>query len=141
VRPVADLVSEREELSRTSLALGGLAVLERALGLRVDLDAAVARERVAQDMPVLREQLRVALAVLVEQPGRALDVGEEEGDGPEGRSRCTGRHDAPEQLVSEGRCVRDGSDGTPSHLLLQRPGPRARSHTDDLVRALVAFDE
>ncbi len=31
VRPVADLVSEREELSRTSLALGGLAVLERAL--------------------------------------------------------------------------------------------------------------
>ena len=55
---------------------------EERIALRVDLDAAVPRERVAQDASMLGERLRVLrLAELVQQPRRALDVGEEEGDG------------------------------------------------------------
>ena len=55
---------------------------EERVALRVDLDAAVRREGGAQDAPVLGERLRVALgAERVQQPRRALDVGEEERDG------------------------------------------------------------
>jgi hypothetical protein len=50
--------------------------------LGVDLDAAVAGERLAQDAPVLRQSLGVGLrAELVQKLRRTLDVGEEEGDG------------------------------------------------------------
>ena len=51
---------------------------EERVALRVHLDAAVPRKGVAQHAAVLAQQLRVALAVLVQQPRRALDVREEE---------------------------------------------------------------
>jgi hypothetical protein len=55
---------------------------EERVALRVDLDAAVARERVAQDVTVLRELLAVPLgAELVQKSRRALDVREEKGHG------------------------------------------------------------
>ena len=55
---------------------------EERVALRVDLDAAVPLERLAQDAPVLGERARVVLrAELVQKPRRPLDVGEEEGDG------------------------------------------------------------
>ena len=58
---------------------------EEGVALRVDLDAAVASARLADDAAVLGERLRVGLgAELVQQPRRALDVGEEEGDGAGG---------------------------------------------------------
>jgi hypothetical protein len=55
---------------------------EEGIPLRVDLDAAVDAERGAQDAAVLRERLGVGFgAQLVQQLRRALDVGEDEGDG------------------------------------------------------------
>jgi len=48
---------------------------------RFDLDAAVAAERGTKHAPVLGEDIGVAVAELVQQPGGALDVGEEERDG------------------------------------------------------------
>ena len=51
------------------------------VALRVDLDAAVSGEGVAQDPTVLSENAGVGVAELVKEPRRALDVGEEEGDG------------------------------------------------------------
>lgn len=55
---------------------------EEGVPLRVDLDAAVGVERLAQDAAMLAECLRVVLGTqLVEQLRRPLDVGEEEGDG------------------------------------------------------------
>ena len=52
------------------------------VALGVDLDAAVRRESLAQDAPMLRQRSRVALrAQLVQELGRALHVGKEEGDG------------------------------------------------------------
>ena len=57
---------------------------EERVALRVDLDAAVPCERVPQRTTVLAQQLRVVLAVLVEQPRRALDVREEERHGSAG---------------------------------------------------------
>ncbi len=60
---------------------------EEGIALRVDLDAAVRREGFAHEALVLGERSGVGLgAELVEQPRRALDVGEEEGDDP-GRQR------------------------------------------------------
>jgi hypothetical protein len=55
---------------------------EERVTLRVHLDPVVARERLPQEPPMLREQLRVAVAMLLKQPRRALDVGEEKRDGP-----------------------------------------------------------
>jgi hypothetical protein len=55
---------------------------EKGIALRVDLDPAVLSESASQDAPVLGEDVRVPLPELVEQPRRALDVREEEGDGP-----------------------------------------------------------
>jgi hypothetical protein len=47
----------------------------------VHLDSVVRGEGLAKDPPVLGKRLDVAIAELPEQPGRALDVGEEECDG------------------------------------------------------------
>ena len=55
---------------------------EERVALRVDLDPAVAGERGAHDSAVLREHVGVAVAELVEQASGALDVREEERDGP-----------------------------------------------------------
>ena len=55
---------------------------EEGVALRVDLDAALGGAGLPDHAPVLGERLRVPLgAELVQQPRRALDVGEEEGDG------------------------------------------------------------
>ena len=54
---------------------------EEGVPLRVDLDARVLREGIPQNPPVLGEEVGVCRPVLLEEPRRALDVGEEEGDG------------------------------------------------------------
>jgi 3-oxoacyl-[acyl-carrier protein] reductase len=55
---------------------------EEGVSLRVDDDAGVALDRFADEPVVRGEDIAVALAPeRVQQPGRALDVGEEEGDG------------------------------------------------------------
>jgi len=54
---------------------------EEGVALSVDLDAAAPLERLAQRPSVIGERIRVGVAQLVEQLRRALDVGEEEGDG------------------------------------------------------------
>jgi hypothetical protein len=54
---------------------------EEGVPLRVHFDAGVARERLAQHTAVLGERLDVVVAELVQQPRRALDVGEEKRDG------------------------------------------------------------
>jgi hypothetical protein len=58
---------------------------EERIPLRVDLDAGVALEGVSQRLAVRGEEIGVAVAVLLEEPRRALDVGEEEGDGAGGK--------------------------------------------------------
>ena len=60
---------------------GGRERDEEGVALRVHLDPATCDERFAQDAPMLREHVRVSLAQLVQQPGRALDVGEQKRDG------------------------------------------------------------
>jgi len=55
---------------------------EERIALRVHLDAAVPGAALADDAPVLEERVRVRLRPeLVQQPRRALDVGEQEGHG------------------------------------------------------------
>jgi hypothetical protein len=67
---------------RGERAGGGREGDEEGIALGVDLDPVVAGEGLAQDAPVGGERFGVRLrAQLVQQPGRALDVGEEEGDG------------------------------------------------------------
>jgi hypothetical protein len=53
---------------------------EERVALRVDLDASVSLERLAECAPVLREHVGVLLPELLQEPRRALDVGEEKGD-------------------------------------------------------------
>jgi hypothetical protein len=55
---------------------------EKRVPLGVDFDPAVLHEGVAQQPSVLREDVRVALAELVQETGRALDVREEQRDRP-----------------------------------------------------------
>ena len=58
---------------------------EEGVSLRVDLYAAVAREGLAQRTAVLGERLGVAVRPkLMQQLGRILDVGEQEGHGSGG---------------------------------------------------------
>ena len=54
---------------------------EEGISLRVDLDPAVLVDRLADDAMVPGQDVRVLVAELMEQLRRALDVGEEEGDG------------------------------------------------------------
>ena len=63
--------------------------VEERVALRVDLRAAVGGERLAHDPAVVARHLGVGVAELLEQPGRALDVGEHERDGS-GRQRRHG---------------------------------------------------
>src|SRR2546423_14095427 len=58
---------------------------EEGVALRVDLDTSVALKRLTQQPPVLGEDARVTVTKLGEQPRRALDVGDEEGDRPAGQ--------------------------------------------------------
>ena len=48
------------------------------VALSVDLDPSVPRERVTEQLAVLRKDIRVTLAELVQQTRRAFDVGEEQ---------------------------------------------------------------
>src|SRR5207244_13581476 len=59
---------------------------EEGVALRVDLGPAPRAERLAHESPVLAGHAPVALvAELLEEAGRALDVGEGERDGPAGQ--------------------------------------------------------
>ncbi len=63
--------------------LGGWEGDEEGVTLRVHLHATMVGEGLPQQPPVLGQSLGVALGPqFVQQPGGALDVGEEEGDGP-----------------------------------------------------------
>ena len=58
---------------------------EEGIPLRVHLDSALGRARLANQPAVLGERLRVRIgAECVKELRRSLDVGEEEGDGTEG---------------------------------------------------------
>ena len=87
---------------------------EEAIALRVDDAAAVLVARLAHEPPVLRQNLCVAAAELVQQARRPLDVGKEKGD-------CAGREfahwlknlaparemeGARSALPRDGRCTR-----------------------------------
>ena len=107
---------------------------EERVSLRVHFGAAVTCERVAQHRAVLAQELGVALAVLTQQPRRALDVREEERNRarwklthgfdhetrprrrPAPRSRSLPRRSARSPRVAPGRGGREA--GT----------PRARAH-------------
>ena len=55
---------------------------EERVPLRVDLDASVPLERIAEQGAVLCESDYVAVTELLEEASRAFDVGEDERDGP-----------------------------------------------------------
>ena len=55
---------------------------EEGVALGVDLGPAGASERLADEPPVLANDLRVAISELLQEPGRALDVREDERDRP-----------------------------------------------------------
>jgi hypothetical protein len=83
-RPLRPLVSRESALTVDRGCHGVLGASKRdeeGVALRVDLAPVVGGERLAQDPLVLLERLAVPLAELLQQPSRALDVGEEEGDG------------------------------------------------------------
>jgi hypothetical protein len=74
---------------------------EEGIALGIDLDAAARAERRPQDAAMLPECLRICLrAELVQQLGRALDVGEQEGDRAVGEIAPHSRHDALEKYES-----------------------------------------
>ena len=85
-------------------ARGGREGEEEGVALGVDLGSALRRARLTDDAPVLGERLRVTLgAELVEQPRRALDVGEDECDGARGEVCAHGRDDALRRVSKSDR--------------------------------------
>jgi hypothetical protein len=60
--------------------------VEERVALRVDLAAPGGLEDLAQEPAVVGHDLPVAIAEFLQQPRRALDVGEEKGDGPAWKS-------------------------------------------------------
>jgi hypothetical protein len=54
---------------------------EERITLRIDLHAVVVDEGFAHRAPVISDEGRITMAKLSEQTSRALDVGEQEGDG------------------------------------------------------------
>ena len=82
---------------------------EKCVSLGVDLDTAVGGEGLTQEAAVLGERLRIRLgAEIVQELGRAFDVGEEKGDG-------SGRELAPHGPIM-----------TPTARLRHVHGPEAR---------------
>jgi hypothetical protein len=63
--------------------------VEERVALGVDLRAALVTEAFPEQPPVVAHDLAVGIAQLLEQPRRALDVGEEKCDGASGK-RCHG---------------------------------------------------
>jgi hypothetical protein len=56
---------------------------EERITLRLNLVPAMCGECLAQNPPVLVKRIAVPVAQLFQQPRRALDVSEQEGDGPD----------------------------------------------------------
>ena len=67
---------------------------EERVALCVDLDAAVCGDGIAYQAPVLRECVRIRLPEALEQPRRALDVGEEQRDRAAEQIRHRSHHGA-----------------------------------------------
>jgi hypothetical protein len=89
-------------------ALGGREGDEEGIPLGVDLDPALGGAGGTDHLAVGGERLRVGLRPqLLEQPGRALDVGEEEGDGAGGELP----HTANDPTETAGRPVPVPSSG------------------------------
>jgi hypothetical protein len=63
--------------------------VEESIALRIDLDSAVPPEGLSDDPAMLGQGLRVPIAELAEEAGRALDVGEDKGHGAGWKSRRT----------------------------------------------------
>ena len=63
--------------------------VEERVALGVDLGATLVAEALAEQQPVVADDVAVGVAELLEQPRRALDVGEEKRDGASGK-RCHG---------------------------------------------------
>jgi hypothetical protein len=63
---------------------------EERVALGAHLDPVAVPDRLAQDHRVLVAHRPVAVAQVLQQPGRALDVGEQEGDRPGGQPRRAG---------------------------------------------------
>jgi hypothetical protein len=80
-RPVERLLGLRRRRERIGSTRKGD---EEGVPLRVDFNAAVGGERLAQQPSVLGESVGVGVAELVKQPRRPLDVREQEGDGAAG---------------------------------------------------------
>ena len=79
---------------------------EEGVALRVDLDPALGGARLADHAAVLGERLRVRLgAELVQQLRRALDVGEEEGDGAARGDRAACGPDHARRRAAVQRCT------------------------------------
>jgi hypothetical protein len=65
--------------------------IEEGVTLRIDFDAALGGEGVAQELAMLRESRGVAFSECVKKAGRTLDVGKEQCDGS-GGERPRGLH-------------------------------------------------
>ena len=65
---------------------------EEGVAFAAEDDAPVRLDGIADQSPVLGQQLRIAIAVLTEKHRRALDVREEEGDGALGEHGGDGLH-------------------------------------------------
>ena len=61
---------------------------EERVALGVDLHAAMVGEGAAKQRLMGGQHVRIALADLAEEAGRAFDVGHDEGDHPGGQPRC-----------------------------------------------------
>ena len=102
---------------------------EEGVTLGVDLATVVRVERRAQHALMLGEHLGVAAAQPRQQPRRALDVGEQERDGPARKLRHTRSYaQSPRHVKS---CPdRDPPTAGPG----PRPPPRPRRHTGSLLQ-------
>ena len=61
--------------------------VEERVALGVDLGSTLVAEALAEQLPVVADDVAVGVPELLEQPGRALDVGEEERDGASRKRR------------------------------------------------------
>lgn len=121
---------------------------EKRIALRVDLDAAVRRERISKSAPMGCERVAVALGPeLVKDGRRALDVGQQESAVPVGRSsRISVVYQTPCRQVPLSRAVERSSASSattaaftrlsrrPSSQALANASSPSRSRADASVR-------
>ena len=104
--------------------------IEERVPLRVDLHAAVARERLPQQPPVVGERLLIRLrAQLVQQARGPLDVGEEQGDAA-GRKLVRTRAMIIRRQSSSVYLVPNLVPISASHVVSQRTGRRQNPTPD-----------